>query len=49
MVQTGCFGICPKHAVVAASAATLARNEYLLLADGASAAAAVARLMPRET
>jgi hypothetical protein len=37
----GCFGICPKRAVVVASGATLNRGEYLQLADiGASAEAA---------
>ena len=46
LVMTSCFGLCPKRAVVVASAATLARNEYLLLDDGDSAAAAITRLLP---
>jgi hypothetical protein len=33
LVLTNCFGICPKHAVVTASAATLARREFLLIRD----------------
>jgi hypothetical protein len=32
-VLTGCFGICPKHAVVMASGRTLARGEFLLVSD----------------
>jgi predicted metal-binding protein len=48
LVMTGCFGICPKRAVVVASAATLQRGEYLLLADVNSSARAAARLMPPE-
>ena len=31
LVLTKCFGICPKDAVVTASAATLARGEFLLI------------------
>jgi hypothetical protein len=33
LVLTNCFGICPKHAVVTASTATLARREFLLIRD----------------
>jgi hypothetical protein len=33
LVLTNCFGICPKGAVVTASAATLARGEFLLIRD----------------
>ena len=33
LVLTNCFGICPKDAVVTASAATFARGEYLLIRD----------------
>ena len=33
VVLTSCLGICPKRAVVIASAASLQRGEYLLLAD----------------
>jgi hypothetical protein len=33
LVLTNCFGICPKGAVVTASAATLARGEFLLIGD----------------
>ena len=46
VVLTSCLGICPKRAVVVASAATLQRGEYLLLADGDSAAKAAPILMP---
>ncbi len=48
IVATGCFGICPKRAVVLASAATLNRGEYLLLADADLSAEAAAILMPPE-
>jgi hypothetical protein len=33
LVLTSCFGICPKNAVVTASAATFARGEFLLIRD----------------
>jgi hypothetical protein len=33
LVLTNCFGICPKDAVVTASAATFARGEFLLIRD----------------
>jgi len=33
LVFTNCFGICPKDAVVTASAATFARSELLLIRD----------------
>jgi hypothetical protein len=33
LVLTNCFGICPKEAVVTASAATFARGEFLLIRD----------------
>jgi hypothetical protein len=48
LVATGCFGICPKRAVVVASCATLSQGEYLLLSDASSSAAAAAILMPSE-
>jgi hypothetical protein len=48
LVATGCFGICPKRAVVVASGATLSQGEYLLLSDADSSAAAAAILMPPE-
>jgi hypothetical protein len=48
LVLTGCFGICPKRAAVAASAATLQRGEYLLLKDAGESAEAVRVLMPGE-
>jgi predicted metal-binding protein len=44
VIMTGCMDICPKRAVVAASGATLARGEYLLLSDGDAAAEAAALL-----
>jgi predicted metal-binding protein len=48
IVMTGCFGICPKRAVVAASGATLQRGEYILLADANSSVKAAALLVPAE-
>jgi hypothetical protein len=48
VVATGCFGICPKHAVVLASAATLNRGEYLLLGDADGSAEAASILMPAD-
>jgi len=33
IVFANCFGICPKDAVVTASAATFARGEFLLIRD----------------
>jgi hypothetical protein len=33
LVLTKCFGICPKDAVVTASAATFARGEFMLIRD----------------
>ncbi|MBI5132203.1 MAG: (2Fe-2S) ferredoxin domain-containing protein [Rhodopseudomonas palustris] len=47
LVITGCLGICPKRAVVTASAATLGRGEYVLLGDGAAAAEALTMLTRR--
>ena len=46
VVMTSCLGICPKRAVVVASAATLQHGQYLLLADADSAANAAEILMP---
>jgi predicted metal-binding protein len=47
VVKTSCFGICPKHAVVLASGATLQRGEYVLVGESDSVSEAVAILMPR--
>ena len=49
VVMTGCFGICPKRAVVVASGSTLQRGEYLLLPDVDSGAEAVALLVPSDS
>ena len=49
VVAVGCFGICPKRAVVVASPATLQHGDYLLLADADASAEAAARLLPRKT
>jgi predicted metal-binding protein len=46
VLVTGCLGICPRHAVAVASAATLQRGEYLLLESEGQAAEAVEQLMP---
>ena len=42
LVLTNCFGICPKNAVVTASAATFARGEFLLIEDSSEEAIAYA-------
>ncbi|WIW43355.2 hypothetical protein ML401_17595 [Bradyrhizobium sp. 62B] len=34
LIMTGCFGLCPKKAIVLASGTSLARQEYVLVADG---------------
>jgi hypothetical protein len=44
VVMTSCMDSCPTRAVAAASAATLARGEYLLLGDDKGAAEAAALL-----
>ena len=44
LVTTGCLGICPKRAVVTASAATLGRGEYVLIADREAVGEATALL-----
>ncbi len=46
VVLTSCLGICPKRAVVVASAATLQCGEYLLLSGADASAEAAATLMP---
>jgi hypothetical protein len=46
VVKTSCFGICPKHAVVLTSGATLQRGEYVLVSESESISEAVAILMP---
>jgi hypothetical protein len=33
LIVTGCFGLCPKQSIVIASGASLARQEYVLVAD----------------
>jgi predicted metal-binding protein len=48
VVLTGCFGICPKRAVVMASAETLHRGEYLLLTETNQVGDALDRLVPRD-
>jgi predicted metal-binding protein len=47
IVMTGCFDICPKHAVVIANGTTLHRGEYML-ADNDSVAEAADALIRRE-
>ncbi|MES2028071.1 MAG: hypothetical protein V4477_02735 [Pseudomonadota bacterium] len=46
VVLTSCLGICPKRAVVVASAATLQGGQYLLLSGAEDSAEAVTALMP---
>ncbi|MCP9629766.1 (2Fe-2S) ferredoxin domain-containing protein [Rhodopseudomonas palustris] len=41
LVTTGCLGICPRSAVVTASAATLASEEYVLVGSRSETAEAV--------
>uniref|UniRef100_E6VQK5 (2Fe-2S) ferredoxin domain-containing protein n=1 Tax=Rhodopseudomonas palustris (strain DX-1) TaxID=652103 RepID=E6VQK5_RHOPX len=45
LVTTGCLGICPKRAVVTASAPTLGRGEYVLLEQRKELEEAVTALM----
>lgn len=49
VVMTGCFGICPKRAVVLASETTLQRGEYVLLSDDEGVAEAVDILKPESS
>jgi predicted metal-binding protein len=48
LVLTSCFGICPKRAVVMASANTLRRGEFILLSDAESVEDAAAVLLADE-
>ena len=44
LIMTGCFGLCPKKAIVLASGTSLARQEYVLVADGDQVPRALALL-----
>ncbi len=46
VITAGCMKLCPKRAVVVASAATLATGEVVLLRDEADAVRALPRLLP---
>jgi len=46
VVMTSCLGICPKRAVVVASAATLQDGRYLLVSSADASSEAVSALMP---
>jgi predicted metal-binding protein len=46
VVMTSCLGICPKRAVVVASAATLQDGKYLLLSEAGASGEAMSALMP---
>ncbi len=46
IVKAGCLGLCPKGALVVASAATLASGEAVLLRDASEVAAVLPRLLP---
>ncbi|QLH73965.1 (2Fe-2S) ferredoxin domain-containing protein [Rhodopseudomonas palustris] len=46
LVTIGCLGICPKRAVVTASATTLANGEYVLVEDWKEVEEAVRMLKP---
>ena len=45
IVKIGCLGLCPRRAVVVASAAGLARGEVVLVRDAAGAATALPGLL----
>lgn len=45
LVSTSCLGICPKQAVVTASAATLGRGEYVLVEERKEVEEVVTALM----
>ena len=49
LVLTGCFGVCPKRAATLASAATLARGEFVLVQDESELRDAVDVLMGRSS
>lgn len=44
LVMTGCFGLCPKRAVVVASGASLSRQDYVLVEESGQVARAVEML-----
>ena len=46
LVSATCFGLCPKRAVVLASARTLQQDEYMLVSRQRDVAAALERLLP---
>ncbi|MGL9617930.1 hypothetical protein QRQ56_08015 [Bradyrhizobium sp. U531] len=48
LVMIGCFGLCPKRSIVVASGASLARQEYVLVADGEQVPRALALLSGEE-
>ncbi len=45
VVKVGCLGLCPRRAVVVASAAGLARGEVVLVRDATEVPQALARLL----
>ena len=46
IIKTACLGLCPKNAVVVASAATLAAGEVVLLRGSWDVAGTLPRLLP---
>ena len=48
LVVTGCFGLCPKKAIVVASGASLSRQEYALVSDRDQVPRALALLNDEE-
>ena len=46
IIKTACLGLCPKNAIVAASAASLAACEVVLLRGERDVAGALSRLLP---
>lgn len=48
IVATGCFGLCPKRAVVMASGDSLARGEYVLVSGDHSVPDALKQLRQRD-
>jgi hypothetical protein len=46
LVSTSCFGICPKRAVVLASAHSLRDNQYILVSRRGEVEDAIGKLLP---
>ncbi len=44
VIQTGCFGICPKRAVVVTGGSAAGQGDYVLISSASEAAAAIERM-----